>query len=149
MAFNPSCERFVNIPATALYQKRVELVHKLREGPRLRRRHTKSRNGCVACKQRRIKVSVFVFACLALEMADSNADFDCSATNRFPLVITVPRKESLAFGLVRFHQEPQAHLLHPRRRHKGKLRSRMRPRFREPPAWRFTVWRKIMASKEN
>jgi hypothetical protein len=58
MASNPSGEPFVNIPATTLYQKRVDLVHKLREGPRLRRRHTKSRNGCVACKKRRIKVSI-------------------------------------------------------------------------------------------
>jgi hypothetical protein len=56
-----SCEQFVNIPAATLHQKRIDLVHKLREGPRLRCRHTKSRNGCVTCKQRRIKVSIILF----------------------------------------------------------------------------------------
>ncbi|OKO97260.1 hypothetical protein PENSUB_10054 [Penicillium subrubescens] len=58
MASNLSCERFVNIPTTTLYQKRVDLLNQLREGPRLRRRHTKSRNGCVTCKQRRIKMEL-------------------------------------------------------------------------------------------
>jgi hypothetical protein len=74
MASNLSCERFVNIPTTTLYQKRVDLLNQLREGPRLRRRHTKSRNGCVACKQRRIKVSLVLFACFIPKLAELSAD---------------------------------------------------------------------------
>lgn len=114
MASIPSCEHFVNIPATTLYQKRVDLVHRLREGPRLRRRHTKSRNGCVPCKQRRIKVSFSNFTYLFLKLTESNTDRDCSATKRSPFVITVPREENIAFGPVHFHQEPQSYLHHPR-----------------------------------
>jgi hypothetical protein len=113
MTANPSCERFVNIAATTLHQKRVDLVHKLREGPRLRRRHTKSRNGCVTCKQRRIKVSIVVFS--VRKSAESNADFCYSVMKRSPLVIAAQREESIAFGLAQFHLEPQAHLRQPRK----------------------------------
>jgi hypothetical protein len=58
-----SRERFVNIPSTTLHHKRIDLVHKLRESPRVRRRHTKSRTGCALCKQRRIKVSILAVSC--------------------------------------------------------------------------------------
>ena len=133
-----SCERFVHISDTTLHQRRVDLVHRLRESPRVRRRHTKSRTGCVTCKRRRIKVRAAVHWVLKLSVSD--IDLDCSAMKRSQHVVTAGKGESLAFGPERSHLESQAHLRHHRECHKEKLPGRERDRSRWPPAWRVYVW---------